>query len=176
MIEGGAKNAWQEAVIDNLPPLEALVGAEREVMEYDVVIVGGGPAGLDFRRRAGEVGRDRRPCPVGRRDRSQGAERALPRLEGTRRAAGDAGDQGQVPGPGPAGAGVAADVRPAALHAQRRLLHRLAGQCRALAGRTGGRLGRRGLSRHGRQPCGLGGRDRPGEGRRRRRLRHRPRG
>ncbi len=45
-IEGGAANAWQEAVIDKLPPLEALAGVEREVMEYDVVIVGAGPAGL----------------------------------------------------------------------------------------------------------------------------------
>ena len=41
-IEGGAENARQEAIIDNLPPLEALQGVEREVMEYDVVIVGGG--------------------------------------------------------------------------------------------------------------------------------------
>ncbi|HYC74263.1 NAD(P)/FAD-dependent oxidoreductase, partial [Brevundimonas sp.] len=45
-IEGGATNAWQDAVIDKLPPAEALAGVEREVMEYDVVIVGGGPSGL----------------------------------------------------------------------------------------------------------------------------------
>jgi electron-transferring-flavoprotein dehydrogenase len=45
-IEGGARNAWQDAVIDRLPPSEALTGVEREVMAYDVVIVGGGPAGL----------------------------------------------------------------------------------------------------------------------------------
>ena len=46
VIEGGAANAWQEAVIDKLPLAEALTGVEREVMAYDVVIVGGGPAGL----------------------------------------------------------------------------------------------------------------------------------
>ena len=28
-IEGGAANARQEAIIDNLPPLEALAGVER---------------------------------------------------------------------------------------------------------------------------------------------------
>lgn len=49
--EGGATSARQEAILDNLPPMEALQGVEREVMEYDVVIVG--VARLVCRRRSG---------------------------------------------------------------------------------------------------------------------------
>ena len=75
--------------------------AERESMEFDVVIVGAGPAGLSaairlkqLRRGAGSRGLrpwrkapSRRPYPVRCRAGPTRAERADSGLEGTRRAA-----------------------------------------------------------------------------------------
>lgn len=46
MTSDNSRDAWKGAVLDQLPSFEALEGVEREVMEYDVVIVGAGPASL----------------------------------------------------------------------------------------------------------------------------------
>lgn len=122
-IEGGAENARQEAIIDNLAPLEN--GRRRTrghgirrrhrrrrpggpVRRHPPETARGERRQGHHCRRAGKGGRGRRPHPVGRGDRSQGAERAVPRLEGTWRAAGDAGDQGPVPAAGAARVGAPA--------------------------------------------------------------------
>ena len=42
----GGDDAWRAATLNDLPLPTALTGVEREAMEYDVVIVGAGPAGL----------------------------------------------------------------------------------------------------------------------------------
>ena len=99
-------------------------------------------------------------------------DRAVPRLEGEGRAAGDAGHQGPLPGPGPAGADRHPDLADAEVHAQPRQLHRLAGQRLPLAGGAGRGAGRRDLSRHGGVRGGVR-RGRRGQGRGRRRVRHR---
>ena len=148
-------------------------GVEREAMDYDVVIVGAGPAGLSaairLKQLAEEAGAEisvavlEKGSEVGAHILSgavidpkalnelipdwkeKGAPLETPVTKDRFLAAGAAGIDISIP--------MLAD---AAVHAQPRQLHRLAGQRLPLAGRAGRGAGRRDLSRHGRLRPGLG--------------------
>ena len=165
--------------------------SERESMQYDVVVVGAGPAGLsrgDPPEAAGapKQGREISVCvlekgsEVGAHILSgavldpEGAQRADPRLEGQGRAADRAGDREPSLGADQEAQVAVARAADAAVHAQQGHLHAQPRQFLPLAGGAGG--GARGRDfpwlRRRRNPLQ---RRRLGEGRRHRRHGHRPR-
>lgn len=164
---------------------------EREYMEFDVVIVGAGPAGLSaacrLKQKAAEAGQEISVCVV-EKGSEVGAHilsgavfepRALnepvPRLEGTRRAAQYPGDRRRHLRPEERRERYqGAQLLRAQDHAQRGQLYHLPGQPLPLAGPAGRRTGRGDLSGL-RRPGSADRRERRGPRHRHRRPRRRPR-
>jgi hypothetical protein len=143
-----------------MTPAEILAAhGPRESMEYDVVVVGAGPAGLAtairlkqinaraFGRVAGKGQRARRAHHLRRRDGPARADRTVPRLEGTRRAAEPAGDRGRGLLPQRKWQHAHAQLAAARLPAQPRQLRHQPGRGGQVAGRTGRGTGRGDLPR-----------------------------
>ena len=165
------------AIRSYFSPAREQAMSEREAMEFDVVIVGAGPAGLAAAIRLKQLAPEATVCVV-EKGGEVGAHilsgaviepRALAELLPDWQERGapldDAGRRGPVRVPDGQARDPAAD---AAADAQPRQLHRLPRQRRALAGAAGGGAGRRDLSGLRRLRAAGGGRPH----RRRRHRRH----